>query len=355
MSQQTTGRAALVANSLPTSKTVSAASNATPIVVTTTTAHGVKVNEVVRLSGVGGNTAANGDFIAGAVTTSVPYTVTLLAYPGGANTVGSGAYTSGGTLQNLGYGVTVPIPNDLTDPEDAASVNIPFEAGIDREAFLLYRAGPNGTLETDKVNRAGDTMTGDLNIPAHTLAAQAVQVTHQIDMTGAFSGSQAVLPFELVKIGADGGTPTTCSTTEVKGRKKFWRSRVAIADGNKKVSTVAGTGIDYHGDRFTLSASTAAARTITVATAGAMAGELMTFFCAGINGARAGTVVFTFRNDDGGSTRAAQYKAATYTITNDFWLTLEFNGTIWDLAESSGVRVDQDPVTKVIDEYGVIP
>ena len=351
MSQQTTGRAALVANNLPSAKTITGATNASPIVITAA-AHGVKVNEIVLVSGVGGNTAANGTFIAGAVTTN---TVTLLAFPAGTATTGSGAYTSGGSLQSLGFGLTVPVPNDLTDVEQAGTVNVPFEALIDFAAYLLYRAGPSGTLERAKVDRAGDTMTGDLNIPNNTLLAKYAEITRQLSMTGSFSGSSATLPFETITAGADGGTSTTCSTTELKGRKKLWRDRVTIADGNKKVSTVAGTGIDYHGDRFTLPASTAAARTITVATAGAMSGETMTFFCAGINGALAGTQVFLFSNDDGGTTRAAQYIAATNTSQNDFWLTLEFNGTTWQLAESSGVRVDQDPATKVIAEFGVYP
>lgn len=134
--QQTTGNAALVAINLPTTKTVTNATNATPIVVTAT-AHGVQTNEVISISGVGGNLAANGVFIAGSITTN---SITLLAYPAGTSVAGTGGYTSGGSLQSLGYGITVPVPNDVIDPTNAASVNIALEALLDRTAYLLTQA-----------------------------------------------------------------------------------------------------------------------------------------------------------------------------------------------------------------------
>ncbi len=142
MSQETTGRAALVANNLPTAKTVSAATNATPIVVTTTTAHKLNTNEVFTISGVTGNAAANGTFVAGAVT---PTTVALLAYPAGTSVAGTGAGT-GGTLQSLGVGKTVPVPVDLTDALRAGAFNVPYEACLDMLALLMYQAGPSGIL-----------------------------------------------------------------------------------------------------------------------------------------------------------------------------------------------------------------
>src|SRR5262245_5071473 len=73
---------------------VSGATNAAPIVVTTP-AHGIPVGEVtwVNVTGVGGNTAANGSWVAQAVTT------TTLRLRGSS---GNGAYTSGGTLTRRG-------------------------------------------------------------------------------------------------------------------------------------------------------------------------------------------------------------------------------------------------------------
>ena len=69
---------------------ISAATNATPIVVTTT-AHGLVLGDVtwVNVTGVLGNTGANGTWVAQAVTS------TTLKLRG---SVGNGAYTSGGLL-----------------------------------------------------------------------------------------------------------------------------------------------------------------------------------------------------------------------------------------------------------------
>lgn len=182
MSQQFSGRPALVANNLPTAKTVTAATNATPIVATTSTAHGIKTNDIFTISGVGGNLAANGTFIAGSVTST---TVVLLDYPGGTNVAGTSAYTSGGTLQALGFGVTYPIPNDATDALRAATVNVALEALGDRTAYAMYRAGPSGTLELTKVNRAGDTMTGTLSaLDLHVADGHAFTSDGTVRVTG---------------------------------------------------------------------------------------------------------------------------------------------------------------------------
>ena len=66
---------------------ISGATNATPIVITTTAAHGLTSGESVYIQGVGGNTAANGTFIITSLTTT---TFSLNS------SVGNGAYTSGG-------------------------------------------------------------------------------------------------------------------------------------------------------------------------------------------------------------------------------------------------------------------
>lgn len=80
----------------PSSGSITAASNATPIVITST-AHGLSTNQLVYISGVGGNTAANSS-------TGIPFRVTNLTANtfslqnlAGTNVAGSGAYTSGGT------------------------------------------------------------------------------------------------------------------------------------------------------------------------------------------------------------------------------------------------------------------
>lgn len=74
-----------------TTGSITGATNATPIVVTSNS-HGLSVGNVVAIDGVLGNTATNGKWYVTAVTTN---TFTL----GGS--VGNGAYTSGGTWYKL--------------------------------------------------------------------------------------------------------------------------------------------------------------------------------------------------------------------------------------------------------------
>jgi hypothetical protein len=75
----------------PVSLTITAASNATPIVVTSA-AHGLSTGDPVTVASVGGNTAANGDFV---VTRIDANSFSL------DGSVGNGAYTSGGTATRL--------------------------------------------------------------------------------------------------------------------------------------------------------------------------------------------------------------------------------------------------------------
>lgn len=75
------------------SKSVSGATNATPIVITTSAAHGYASGDEVVIAGVGGNTAANGRWKI-TVTSSTQFSLQTFA---GDNVAGNGAYTSGGT------------------------------------------------------------------------------------------------------------------------------------------------------------------------------------------------------------------------------------------------------------------
>lgn len=82
-------------------RSVTSATNATPIVITTSTAHSLSSGDIVTISGVGGNTAANGTFKVASATAT---TFQLTNSGTGADIAGNGAYTSGGT-------VTVAISN----------------------------------------------------------------------------------------------------------------------------------------------------------------------------------------------------------------------------------------------------
>jgi len=72
---------------------INGATNAAPIVVTTGSAHGLQVGDTVIVSGVGGNTAANGRWEVN------PLTSTTFELTG---STGNAAYTSGGSVQTQG-------------------------------------------------------------------------------------------------------------------------------------------------------------------------------------------------------------------------------------------------------------
>lgn len=71
---------------------ITGATNATPINITST-AHGLTAGTVITISGVLGNTAANGTWVVSNTAANTFDILTLAA----ANSVGNGAYTSGGT------------------------------------------------------------------------------------------------------------------------------------------------------------------------------------------------------------------------------------------------------------------
>lgn len=96
----TTGASLPVANVTlavaPTTFSISGATNATPIVVTTTTAHGYVSGQEVSISGVVGNLAANGTFYI--IVTSTTQFQLFLDPATTIAAIGTGAYTSGGTV-----------------------------------------------------------------------------------------------------------------------------------------------------------------------------------------------------------------------------------------------------------------
>lgn len=103
--------------------TITGATNAAPIVVTSA-AHGVSTGQAVTVAGVGGNTAANGAFVATAIDAN---TFSLQG------TTGNSAYTSGGTWKTTGlYGVHL-----------SGSILSGFEAGKTYTAIVDWAESTN--------------------------------------------------------------------------------------------------------------------------------------------------------------------------------------------------------------------
>lgn len=109
-----------------TSRTVSGATNASPIVITTTVPHLFGTGDIVKISQVQGNDAANGTW---QITKTGTNTFSL------DGSTGSGAYTFDGVAECLTLTPQFTIPGD-GDDLDAASVNVALEALADRTQHL---------------------------------------------------------------------------------------------------------------------------------------------------------------------------------------------------------------------------
>lgn len=143
-------------------KAVTGATNATPIVITST-AHGFANNDIVLIGKVGGNLAANGVW---KITGVAANTFNLTDPVSGSNAVGSAAYTSGGYAVCLGPstsgdnwddfdGALVGTAQTLTTPTvtagvaDADDVTYSAVTGATVEAILIYK--DTGTASTSRV------------------------------------------------------------------------------------------------------------------------------------------------------------------------------------------------------------
>lgn len=113
-------------------KAITGATNATPIVITST-AHGFSNGDRVIIGGVGGNTAANGHFLIANVAAN---TFELTTVAASANVAGNGAYTSGGYAVNLGPSAS----GNAYDDFSAAVVGTPQTLGTKSVTAGLFDA-----------------------------------------------------------------------------------------------------------------------------------------------------------------------------------------------------------------------
>lgn len=108
---------------------VTGATNVSPIVVTAA-GHSVVVGQSVKVAGVGGNTAANGQFLVSAVTSNT-FTLT--------GSTGNGSYTSGGTWRTTGlYKVTISSTQGLTPGQTYTCILTWLESGVQRSMQCTF-------------------------------------------------------------------------------------------------------------------------------------------------------------------------------------------------------------------------
>jgi len=160
-----------ILSNLPSAKAIQSTTNATPIVVTTTTPHLMNTGDFVYLTGAQ-DPSAN---IYGQVGTVTATTFELL-YPDGTNVIGSLAGGAFGNLLSLAFGTRVPLPDDVTDDMDAASVDVPMEELADRTSALLYLVQRfQATTQHYTGTFGNETITGTGNWEDANLAWKDIQ------------------------------------------------------------------------------------------------------------------------------------------------------------------------------------
>lgn len=165
------GRAAMVAG----------ATDAVPIVVTTTAPHGLATGTTVEIAGVGGNTAANGTF---AITVTAPDAFAL------DSATGNGAWTGGGSV------------TDRAAPRLAAALG--GSVGDVSTIAAALGAGPPGALP----GGAAGTLA-DMALLTALAAALDVAARYGIDA------------LTLVQLGAPVATPATAKAATAAFQKQY--------------------------------------------------------------------------------------------------------------------------------------
>ena len=111
----------------PLSATVTGASNTTPIVITTTS-QVFQNGDSVLIAGVGGNLAANGLWVIAVISPGSTFSLV--------GSVGTGAYTSGGTAVDQSLTPPASVFQDGIDDLDAVHLNAAVSTALDRTQFL---------------------------------------------------------------------------------------------------------------------------------------------------------------------------------------------------------------------------
>jgi len=226
-------------------KTITGATNATPIVITATS-HGFSNGDLVSIINVGGNLAANGVFkIANQATNTFELTDPLT----GSNIAGSGTYTSGGTALNLGPGTagshwddfsaavvgtpqTLASKTNVSGVLDASDSTFTAVSGSVVNAIIMYR--DSGVESTSRVLALMDGH--QIVVCAMTAAAAATTVGVERLVAGIPNGT--VLAFS-------NGASATLSALANAGDRTITVSSLAaqITAGSRADSVSTGSNL----------------------------------------------------------------------------------------------------------------
>jgi hypothetical protein len=146
-------------------KSVTGATNATPIVITVAT-HGYTTGDGIRIASVGGNTAANGDWSINVLTAD---TFELV------DSSGNGTYTSGGTAEKYNAAAHI-FEGDDTIQDEAWGGSDGRNSGFDANDRKVRR-GQFGIRKT-----VSDYVFSSAFVNKLTLAANPTEVTLSVDL-----------------------------------------------------------------------------------------------------------------------------------------------------------------------------
>lgn len=199
MSTPYNGAAASVVGSLPTSKNIASSTNANPIAVTTSAAHGMTTGDKADIKNHQTNTSANGVWsvtVTGANTFTIPV-------------AGVGVGGATGVAVPISLGATYPMPTD-GDNDNGASIQPSLEALGDRSAFLGTGTGVAklaGRISWYYPDTTGVSAWGQANVTAVANTWYPIPQDASVTLQRAFLGIDGCLiqgdvapPFSIVGV-----------------------------------------------------------------------------------------------------------------------------------------------------------
>lgn len=210
----------------PFQSAVTGATNATPIVITTAT-HSLTTGDTVNISGVGGNTAANGDW------TIIVLSGTTFSLN---TSVGNGAYTSGGTVNGTKY-VSGAGTINFTDQASYNKHGLTFGGSATQDCVLVIwdrLVGVGGI----SIASTGNKTTNTPALPRYT---DGIGVEAWLEISTAVSANTPVLTLNsytnTAGTAAQTGAAVTLSATPTASA--MYQFTVATGDvGIKSVETI---------------------------------------------------------------------------------------------------------------------
>lgn len=166
-------------------RVVNAATNATPIVITTTADHLLVDGDVVTVASVGGTTAANGTFVVDVLSST---TFSLVG------SVGNGVYTSGGTV--------TPAGSIQLSSAGAASTDGPvtFTGTAKDTAYIEVTIITGGTVGTTGIQFTVSLDAGrSLNLPRISLGTATTYAIPNIGVTINFTNSATLTAGTVIR------------------------------------------------------------------------------------------------------------------------------------------------------------